>query len=198
MSDPVPKSSLVPPGGWHFVDRSTALPHRVEGTSFEDVALRVLQFRVTNNLEPGNPSKEVSDYICGTWPHFCTSSPAPHPAKGSMPFSNRVSGWLGRFFTSSKNDPGVPQEEAERRAAICAACPQNRDYTKGGCGPCIDGIRRLSFVWLRNRKTKHDAALGACNVFGHPNAVAVQAADLNPTKQLETGSDHQPEDCWRR
>lgn len=188
---------MIPPGGWHFVDKSTGVDVRIEGDSFQSVATALLRFRVDNRKDPGNPGKELSDYICGNWPHFCSNhAGSVKPTSFGTPLSNRVSGWIGQFFTTSRNDAGVAKEEAERRAAVCASCPQNKDFTKGGCGPCIDGIRRLAFVWLRNRKTAHDEKLGACNILNHPNTVAVQANTLPEVTPAQR--EKLPDNCWRK
>lgn len=58
-------------------------------------------------------------------------------------------------------DPLVDQAEADRRAAICAACPAN--VLVPGCAPCV-GISNL-VVGIKGKKTtKADAYLKTCGL----------------------------------
>jgi len=62
-------------------------------------------------------------------------------------------------------EPAVPKEEAERRAAICVACPLNGEggLEKIFTAPASEAIRR-QFEKLESRKlsTSHDAKLNIC------------------------------------
>jgi hypothetical protein len=173
----VPKSAAVPPGGWHFIDHSTGVPVRLDGESFADVAERVLKHRLANNVPPGNPAGELAAAICGPFPHFCEEQHAGHTPLVSerAPLSRRVMAWIAVFFRTQADDPGEPQNVADDRAAVCAACPQNKDFSRGGCPSCLDSVKRLSFVWRRDRTTPLDSKLHACDVTGQHNQTAVWA-----------------------
>jgi hypothetical protein len=193
----VPNSSLVPPSGHHFVDHSTGAPIRIEGTSREDVAQKVLQHRLTNRRPPGNPLEEYDAYVCGTWPHFCRDTdpqPIPGISNARPHLSLRVSTWLAGFVRSAARDVGVRQTEAERRAMICAECPRNLPY-ESGCGSCMDAIARLSFIWLHDRKTASDTHVKACDITGQHNRCAVHAAVLPELTAEQRAA--LPSNCWR-
>ena len=87
----------------------------------------------------------------------------------------------------------VPQEEAERRAAICRACPERGDIE--GCTPCsklLETVTRL----LGNRATKYDGELKGCGVCSCSNQVQVHI----PLEVLHKGvtPDMQfPPHCWK-
>lgn len=194
-----PRTSVVPPGGYHFVDRSTGREVRIEGTSYDDVANQVLRFRLENGKDPGNPAAELIEYVCGTWPHFC-SDDSPKPPKITVPrtrhLSSRVAAWLAGFYAFAQADAGVSSSESQRRAEICAQCPQNREYREGGCGSCIESVNRLFFVWRRDRAVPYESRLGACLVTNQLNAAAVLAKNLPPLSQEQL--DRLPANCWRR
>lgn len=195
----IPRSSVIPPNGFHFIDHSTGVEKRIEGSSYEDVADRVLKFRLANGKEPGNPAAELIDYVCGTWPHFCSDDSPRGPktvTSRARHLSTRVAGWLATFYSLARADAGVGGGESQRRAGICAQCPQNREYRDGGCGSCLESISRLFFVWRRDRPIPHEAKLGACGITSQLNAAAVMAKTLPPltAEQIEL----LPGNCWRK
>lgn len=193
-----PNTSVVPPQGYHFVDRSTGTPVRIEGTDFDDVARRVLEHRLANHRPTGNPLAELFEYICTTWPHFCHDSERDVvKPTGNMSdhISTRVVNWLSAFVRFAYNDAGVSQSEAERRAIVCAQCPYNVSY-QSGCGSCMDSISRLSFVFRRDRRTASDHLLGGCRITSQHNQSAVWAAKLPETDQ--TAQSLLPSNCWRK
>lgn len=194
----VPNTAVVPPGGFHFVDRSSGVEIRFEGTSDQDVATQVLTFRTRNNLPPGNPLQEYRDYVCGTWPHVCTNSDpaplAPTIPNGREHISKRVAAWMANFIRNFRAGDLVSPAEAERRAAVCAACPRNVPWNATGCGACIESVSRLAFVYKANRQTPYDRELRACDETGQHNETAIWAKALPP---LTPGASL-PTQCWRR
>lgn len=194
----VPHSSVIPPGGYHLIDNSTGVPVRIEGTSPEDVAKKVLEFRLSNQKAPGNPLQEVNDFICSSWPHFCReTNPGEQVAiprsRSRIHISTRVATWMAAFIRGFQRDPGVHPSVAERRAVICAQCPKNVSFASG-CGACQDSIARLSFIWKRDRATAMDKQLGACEVTSQHNGCAVWAEKLPPVD----ATDELPGFCWRK
>ena len=192
------RQSVIPPGGFHFLDRSGPAEVRIEGSSPEDVAGNVLKFRLQNNRQPGNPMQELIDYVCGTWPHFCHDTNPPrlyesNPA--AEPLGRRSAAMIGAWFAAASSDDGVSQQEAERRASICAACPKNQPCEQGGCGACSDQITRLTFIYRHGRQTPDDRRLKCCDVLSTPLQAVVWANGLPPvtdTQRLEL-----PHECWR-
>ena len=196
---PTPKQSIIPPEGHHYVDTTTGTAVRIEGHSYEDVAEKVLRHRLQNRVPPGNALQDVYNYVCSTWPHFCTQDEASPRKSANLPehISRRTATWTGAFARTTGVDRGVSQQEAERRAAICAACPKNVRYELGvSCQSCVATTNQLSFVYRHGRSTSQDVALQACDVTSQHNRTAVWSTQLPALS--ETESNQLPENCWRK
>lgn len=193
-----PILDYLQPGGYHFVDTTGGLPVRIEGTSYLDVAEKVLKHRLSNGRAPGDPMRELVEYVCRSHPVICKeTNPQPIPPSGKAPrlsLATKVSEWFASFFTSARTDPGIPFSETERRAAICSRCRYNEHIS--GCGSCIANIDRLFFVWRRDRPVAYERELGGCTVLGQHNAAATLSSrlpDLPPESRAQL-----PENCWRK
>ena len=101
------------------------------------------------------------------------------------------------FGTEGKT---VPKEEAERRAGICAVCPQNDKssglknyFLKEGFGEITSLIGMLKDMDVR---TSLDAELGVCRVCSCPMVVKVHApgSALKKMPASEVAALH--ESCW--
>jgi len=91
-----PKENIVPPGGFHYKDPAG---YTVEGHSYQSVADNLMRYRVDNKLPVGNPLKDVFDYVCNNWPHFCTAhNPVLHGGNGKPSLASRVSMWLSNLY----------------------------------------------------------------------------------------------------
>jgi hypothetical protein len=197
----VPLEHIVPPGGFHYVDRSGGDLVRIEGGSDDEVAAKVLKHRLSNGRVPGDPLQEIIAERCEKYPHFCRDlTPEEVPARqfaanigGGM--ATRAAAWLARFVQFSRADRGVSLTESQRRADICAACPHNEEF-RGGCGSCVDNINRLFFVWRRDRALPREAELKACKILGQHNGAAV-LADRLPTIDSDANA-KLPAQCWRK
>jgi hypothetical protein len=78
-----------------------------------------------------------------------------------LSFLNMMKTWAQS--TLSGKAAFVSQEEAEKRAAICANCPMNTTL-QFSCGACMGAVITLLSSVLGNRKTEQDNELGACLV----------------------------------
>ena len=194
----VPKTSVVPPNGYHFIDRSGPSPVTIYGDSFEDVSMQVMKLRLANNRPVGNPQQELIDYVCLTWPHFCNETNPAAPVPGGnkiVNLSTRVAEWVAFLMTTNPADVGVAPEEVARRASICADCQHNREF-RHGCGPCVASINRLYFVFRRDRKVPNEDKLGGCYLTGQHNAAAVLCK--NQTNVSAAINAELPTFCWRK
>lgn len=86
----------------------------------------------------------------------------------------------------------VPQEEAERRASICAECPLNVGLH--GCAMCRATLNVLREK-LTSRRTEQDDRLMACGVCGCDNRVQVHVP--LPALQAGSGDLNYPVWCWK-
>lgn len=190
----VPKTSVIPPGGFHFIDSTSGVPFRVEGHDEASVVDAIAKHRSAANLPPGYPLQEYREWLCSAWPHFCTGGNAQvEPSlSGGEHISKRVAEWISVFFRTLNITDLVSQQEAERRAEICSRCPKNIVYNDSGCGSCLQTIEQLSLIYKANRQTPFDRELRACSAIGQHNGTAVWAKSLPPH------SADVPQECWRK
>lgn len=196
----VPKSSVVPPGGFHFIEKFGNATVRIESTSVEATAEALLRHRLANGIPVGNPQQDVFDFICKQWPHFCSDTGDQYLVPNRPPsreehLSRRASNWMVSLWNLGANNE-VDAITAANRAAVCATCPLNHDYHPGACAPCVASLDQLSFIWRRNRTTPSDGALQACRACGQLNRAAVHASALPPLTPEDTAALATP--CWRK
>lgn len=196
----VPLTSIIPPGGYVFTDDVTGVPVKIEGTSYEDLAERVLKHRLVNQRPPGNPYDEIITRLCNSHPHFCRENhPTPAPNQALVRHASiavRVAAWISEFFKTNRSDTGLGPAETERRANICADCVYNVPIS--GCGSCVANVDRLFFVWRRDRNLPREDRLrsSACQILGQHNGAAVLAKSLPPVD--EKSNSFLPRACWRK
>jgi hypothetical protein len=105
---------------------------------------------------------------------------------------NSIVRWVTAMYNFVANNRFelVEQDEAERRAAICASCPYQ--VSTAGCWGC-KGIAGMLPAIAGARKTSYDAQLQACNVCGCYNAVSVHLP-----VNVQNGDDLPfPQWCWK-
>jgi hypothetical protein len=199
-------TGMVMPGGFHFPQKLTSGQIvRIEGQGYEELERRVLEFRLRQGslVDPSGCDLEVvradlKNYICTNFPRNCTQTPRAAPAPTDAPIIRRpfypniqrLSEWYARVAYRSLQF--VDAAEANRRAAICAGCPQNCDFV-GGCAPCNHQIERNALMVLGGRRVQNEPDLKACRVFGHhlPAAVWMRDPYSEPSHEV-------PSFCWKR
>lgn len=191
-----PKEGIIPPGGHHFVESDG---HRIEGSSFKEVAEGMIRYRLANKLPLGQPMDELNQYVCGNWPHFC-AQPAPEitgQVSSEPAFTVAVMHWLSRLWDrqSLVPTPLVSDTEAQRRAAICRECPRQQDWADYGCGSCVDNIRRRSYVFRAGRET---SKVTGCSILKQENQSAVFAAQATLPEPTQEQAAQLPNNCWRK
>lgn len=184
-----------PRDGWSLEVAETGAT--LNAPTFAILVSAVLRHMVANGVVPPDPFEEwVRCEWCrqhGNHPKFCKARRDPAPVKPAGPgaqawrvlrFLASVAAWLrggGQF---------VGQAEAERRAAICAACPANKPVA--GCRAC-QGIPGLVFRTKGRRSTTRDRQLGACDVCGCSLEVKVHI----PGDALDNRGLSYPPGCWQ-
>lgn len=99
-------------------------------------------------------------------------------------------------------DSPVPQELAERRAAVCLQCPKNEpgDFTKWFTTPAAELIRRQVLrSQARSMTTAHDEKLNLCTACHCPLKLKVHVPIEWITKRLtdqQKAGLAQGKDCW--
>lgn len=150
-------TSQTPPDGFRFVHSETG--YRSYGIDWHGFWSELTNYRRLNELSPVT-REMVEDQMCKTLPPGWCSYP-----DGSLPASyieTRVD--AGDVLNATKMFAAfvasgmalVPQEVAEERAAICAACPANVRLT--GCGACV-GFAEVVAAVVGAAKTRADEHL---------------------------------------
>lgn len=103
----------------------------------------------------------MADFICQYIPEWCDEIRPDREAK--------VSAWkmMKKFYKAVEarwHEGQVSQEEAERRAAICATCPKNTDQMVDFCIGCHtrDLLSKVT-DFMRSKRTSKDAELKVCS-----------------------------------
>lgn len=89
----------------------------------------------------------------------------------------------------------VPQEEAERRATICASCPKNKPLTGvcASCGKFAAWLLGIAVKW----ETTRDNDLFACGVCGCHLRLSVHVP-LEAQQDERFNAEDFPLSCWKR
>lgn len=118
------KKSLVPPGGWQYREKST--DYLIVAPNYDELFNLIEDHRLANGLDLSSGwEQRVVDELCETLPPtFCLDEDAPLPERKTSlrdvkNFMRTVTKWAMSDATYAT------EEEAERRAAICATCPMN-------------------------------------------------------------------------
>lgn len=197
----IPKDSLIPPGGHHFIEKREGHPDvRIEGASYREVAGALLKHRLANKVPPGDPLLEVYGFVCSQWPHFCDSiGPVPTPRSSPQGhISSDILAWMNNLWKRQAQAPkGLVQDgKAQRRAEVCARCPKNVEWTAGGCGTCISTAQQVGYVYRAGKGLPSDSSLLGCSVLRQDNRTAVWSDNLpDMTPEQEAAL---PSHCWRK
>ena len=114
----------------------------------------------------------------------------------------RLIGWrdIKAFFLKVaswwKAGECVSQDEADRRAAICAGCELNQTAFLPGCPGCTNMAAEV-FKFIGGKKTASDAALKSCGHCGCQNSIIVWAP-LDALVKNEAELPPVPARCWKR
>ena len=184
-----PRKTSVPPRGW--IVKCPIVNEEVYGGDFWDMVGNCEKLLVSKGITPPTDLvSQIEHNLCdrlaghqGCVP--CTSK------KQTLGFAEIVR-WVRamyQFATKGKFEL-VSQEEAERRAKICAACPHQ--INTSGCWGC-KGIAGMLPHIAGARKTSYDMQLKACGICGCYNAVSVHLP-----VEVQGGEDLEfPEFCWK-
>lgn len=188
-----------PPGGWQFRQKESNFS--MSGITFGSLLGKVAQHRTNLNYPPVSEgfltlADEVEAHICQSlspedqYNNCDTGVTAARSVHWKLvaQFLKTLASWF--LIHGLKR---VEQDEAERRAAICAKCPLN--VGMNGCGTCraaLQGVREA----LMNAHTSQDAELRACGVCGCDNKMQVHVPidSLNAATNSKTAY---PDWCWK-
>lgn len=159
-----------PPGnGFPYLQQENGF--NLKAPTLRNLAEQVKAHRRANNIPIGvNIDAEVEDNSCREilklYPNYtgCSDDSGQQPFRQSrftvisqvLDFLKTCAVWI------AKGCQFVDQEEANRRAQICAGCPKNRDV--GQCIPCAS--KSLLAGIKGSRSTLYDDKLKVCEACG--------------------------------
>lgn len=204
MKTVITDPSLVPPEGFVYRDPNTGM--RFDGKSLTETVKLVVEHRKANGL-PRQTAEEVDEdvqcQICHRVPRqFCKGTDHPDWELSGGSIINAAKA-LGKMMAEGLGGgtPFVEQEEADRRASICAKCFHNRDLAGCGIGCQIkEKMREVFGATIGQRATPSDPRLFGCEVCGcHCKTIVWFKKDI-----LNGGLDPQrieefklTPNCWR-
>ena len=189
--------SVVPPGGWRYRQTETGL--ELKAATLGLLVDLVSSHRAANKLPAGNPRAEIQVYVCAQLPvgsEDCVGELEGSDHDNDIALKRDFTmDDVKRFLVAAKEALGrkglVGQEEADRRAGICAACPMNQ--TVGGCWTCR-GLAEWIFRLIGTRVTAHASRLKQCGSCGC-NIKAKVWLPLDVARKVSEGYQF-PSWCW--
>lgn len=193
----------TPPGYWRFPRHPGVDDGQfIYGGDIVDLTKKVLEYRVNNGLQLGNPEEEIQDWLCRNTGAPC--APA-RPKSDVMPVKasgTAVARFLVAMASWLASSGVVTQEEADRRAEICAGCRWNVPIDDQICFGCFSLTARIMQA-IGNRTTKFTDALEFCGKCGcslkttawAPLEVLDKAHKNSDFIGVDTGIPDTP--CWR-
>lgn len=183
------------PNGWHYLQPFKGTFTKIESGSYEELLTAVQTFRLNNGIRIGDIQADVDQYICFTYPRHCRAvNQARNAAATSVPsgtavrFVDKLTQWA---LQMRKDLPEfVNMAEAERRATICASCPENINWEPSGCSRCAADANRLFLVTRNGKDTRFKHKLKGCRLHDHDNRTAVWM-NLKTQKHPKA-----PKSCW--
>jgi hypothetical protein len=182
--------STVPPGGWCYDQPETGA--HFKAMSWSRLCRLVRQHRQGNGLDIEDGWElRLEEQWCLANPDLCGVG-TPRTQKKNAPGWGAVVQFARTMWEWAKSGQLATQEEAERRAAICAMCPMN--VKMSGCLGCT-GVAKYAEETLMGRTTLHDATLQVCMACGCYLKVKVHVPG-EVLDKAEKGIEY-PENCWR-
>lgn len=180
------------------------LPERAivgQGINLPALIRSVREWRRANSVPIGlGFEDEVEKSVCDFYPVECTGAINGKPRKSRLDLSTVLRGTQVLLAFKMAGSPYVSQEEAERRAAICAACPWNLEYAKP-CGGNCGGLKEMVAAIVGGQATPYDEQLKACAVCGCSSRAHIWIPDEFLAKGITDDMREQfavIEGCWKK
>jgi hypothetical protein len=189
---------LRPVGGKYFID-GDGVTFRAE--QWEHLVNRVAGYRKRAGKPPGDPKAEIEAQVCARQSDYCQDNPAAPPVaateaaayrENAGQLTKRVTRWLANLL-ALRRAGGVRKvsiEASRRRAAICAVCSMQREFS-GVCGAC-KATRKQAGALILGTEKRVNSQLKGCLVLGEDTSLSVSI------EQPATGNPGLPGECWRR
>lgn len=193
-------TAFTPPGGWHYMqplaDGSLfRIPAKHGAMTDADLVRMVTLFRAQNRIDQGDVGWDVANYIRTNFPRHdrTTRNPEALPKRrhkpGFRPLIEKIADWLR--FEVTGNPKLLIEDEADARAEICAACPNNVQW-KTLCVPCVEDVAMRAMNLRQRAIYKHDDKLRGCRL----HALHLGAAVFIDREALPPVNGDAPSACW--
>ena len=183
------KKTNVPAGGWWV--NCPVLNEPVRGGDWNDMVINCEKLLIARGITPPvDLVSQIQHNLCERLAGDSNCVPCSQQRQ-TLGFAQIVR-WVRAMYHFAKENKFqlVDQEEAERRAKICAACPHQ--IATSGCWGC-KGIAGMLPAIAGAKTTSYDQQLKACGVCGCYNAVSVHLpVDVQGGEGLEF-----PPHCWK-
>lgn len=189
----------APPDGFRYTDPDC----KITTVAIDPVTWlsEAKQRRIDNHLQiPDDFFEQMQEQLCRTLPpELCTYSETdPEYVNTNITWADVIGASRTYLEWRKQGKPFVSQEEAERRASICAGCYLN--VRVKGCGGLCQEIIRLATETNGSKQTTQDAKLLNCAVCRCYNASQVHfpnsLLELNDTPERQAR--YPAEFCWKR
>lgn len=184
-------------GEYRWKDPITGV--EVKGTTGDMVYNNAVAERTANGVHMGLEFwDEIMAEICKDYPKECSSvDPTRIRARG-WSMGDIVRGSLVMLNHKLSGSELVSQEEATRRAGICAQCPQASYFSKPCTGLCKELANLLASTG--NKSTPYDHDLRACNICGCWSKIQVwfplETQCVGVTDDMKKQFESVP-NCWK-
>lgn len=158
-------SRILMPHGGRFYIEDPLTKHPIEGTTFDMVINRAIQYRRANSIPIGLEfEEEIEAQVCQRYPAECEVSKRALGVSLVAPGLYEVARASAVMIKHKVNDSElVSQEEANRRAQICRNCPFRAQMTLP-CSRCFSALENV-VGWITGaRGTPYDEKLAACGI----------------------------------
>lgn len=189
-----------PPYGGEWILNRPDIGIVGKGYIFDVLVDNCRQWRIANGVPVGlGFRQEVEKACCEAKPDHCVPcDPVLHPRR--LTFSDVMTGTQTMLSFMLAGSPLVTAAEAEKRAAICAKCQFNVQFSTP-CGGVCDSLKKMVRAIVGPATTSHDAELKSCYFCG----CYLQSAVWLPTDlQLKPLTDAQRSKlasvklCWKK